>query len=154
MRRAFLALVLAVAFIVPAGVAALDPSPPGSPQANALANPDKSYMGPDECVQFTPNSARAWWTAWFAQPYDMLALKPCELPGSLVLTADQYDAAVAINENLARVARAAPPAPLMTTVVAPAGPTAAQLAAIWERAVAVGKHPTAGQVLATWYRHH
>ncbi len=107
MRRFIVAAVLAAALIVPTAASAIDPSPPGSPQAAALASPDQPYVAAGECVQFTPNSARAWWSAWFAAPYDLSAIEPCKLPGSLVLTADQYVAAVAINNAFARTRAAA-----------------------------------------------
>lgn len=70
------------------------------------------------------------------------------------VTQAQLDAAIAA---VAAVVAPKPPSPI-TATVAPSttqlGPTAAQLRAIRDRALAAGKHPTSAQVLATWFRHH
>lgn len=144
MRKLIVSIMLAGALILPAAALAWES---GSPQDVALANPDKSYVAPDECVQWTPTSARTWWTIWFAKPYDLRTTPPCELPGSLVLTTAEYKVAVAINEAFART----PVAPTVPAVQAVAGPTAAQLKAIRDRAEAVGKHPSDLNVLRTFY---
>jgi hypothetical protein len=190
MRKFIVSLVLAGALSIPVGVAALDPSPPGSPQAAALATPNAVYLpaAGNACgIEFTPNTARTWWARYFIAPLDLAGVRPGLMPGSLVLTADEYAAAVTLNargNTLPDAPRdfnplalpvtpglvgadgiafcptdsAAPPIPLGATVAAPAparlGPTSAQLKAIRDRAVAVGKHPSAAQVLATWYRHN
>ncbi len=100
MRRFIVAAVLAVALIVPAAASAVDPSPPGSPQAAALANPDAVYLpaAGNACgIEFTPKLARTWWNLYFFVPLDLAAVRPGLLPGSLVLTASEYAAAVALN---------------------------------------------------------
>jgi hypothetical protein len=75
--------------------------PVDSPQANALANPDAPYMLVDglngNLVSFTPTSARAWWDAWIAHPFDLTKVAPGALPGSLVLTLTELRQVQAIN---------------------------------------------------------
>lgn len=90
---------------------------PGSDQAAALADPTKVYT-PAEITDaagnviggnivettgaagtaFTPNSARAWWDAWFANPFDLSKIAPAQLPGSLVLSPAELAQAQAIND--------------------------------------------------------
>ena len=68
---------------------------PGSPQWNALANPDVPYRlggsafeNPNG-ITFTPNLARKWWDAWFADPVDRTLVPTGLQPGGLVLSADE-----------------------------------------------------------------
>lgn len=90
--------------------------PAGSPQAAALSSPEAVYLppivtdssgavigrnisevAPGTEIAFTPNSARSWWDAWFANPYDLSKVAPEQLPGSLVLTPTELARAQAIN---------------------------------------------------------
>lgn len=77
----------------------------GSPQANALANGSEPYIAAGYGQSgvwlpgFSPNSARAWWAEWFANPFDMRLVDPAALPGSLVLSAEQGARAVAQNKK-------------------------------------------------------
>jgi len=81
----------------------------GTPQAAALAMSDEPYILPGlgqsgvPLPGFTPNSARAWWTEYFANPFDMRLVDPAALPGSLVLTAEEGKRAVAIGKTVTRV---------------------------------------------------
>jgi hypothetical protein len=68
---------------------------PGSPQWNALANPDVPYRlggsafeNPNG-ITFTPNLARKWWDAWFANPVDRSSVPTGLQPGGLVLSAGE-----------------------------------------------------------------
>lgn len=185
MRRLLVALAIAAAFVIPATASAIDP-PNTAEQSAALGAPNAVYLpaAGNACgIEFTPNLARTWWTRYFADPLDLAAVRPGLLPGSLVLTPAEYEAAVTLNargNTLPDAPRdwnplalavtpglvgangiafcptdSIAPIPLGATVVTSAvGPTAAQLKAIRSRALAVGKHPTSAQVLATWYRHH
>lgn len=71
------------------------PSPAG-PQAIALSNPNTNYTAPGE-VPWTPNSARAWWNNWFANPSPLTNITPQQLPGSFVLSAAEVQKARLIN---------------------------------------------------------
>lgn len=93
--------------------------PEGSPQADALGNPDQPYT---DDGKWTPNSARAWWDKWFAAPYPLSNIPPADLPGSLVLTDEEVKKAQAINDDFARQANAA-----LAPMVAPAKDTKATL---------------------------
>lgn len=68
---------------------------PGTPQWNALAHPDWPYRFGGSAyanangITFTPNIARRWWDAWFADPVDARLVRPGLLPGGLVLSADE-----------------------------------------------------------------
>lgn len=53
--------------------------------------------------QYTPNTARAWWDKWFANPYDLSKINSADLPGSLVLTQEERERARAINNAFARI---------------------------------------------------
>ena len=75
--------------------AAADRWVPGSPQWNALAHPDEPYRlggsanGNANGITFTPNLARKWWDAWFANPMDRRFVSAGLQPGGLVLSADE-----------------------------------------------------------------
>ena len=110
MRRLIFAAVLAVALIIPATASAIDPPPADSVQVAALASPDAVYtpavvrdetgavVGTNACaIEFTPNLARSWWTVYFADPVDLADVRPGLMPGSLVLSAAEYTAAVTLN---------------------------------------------------------
>jgi hypothetical protein len=76
----------------------------GSPQAVALGAADTPYIlaGYGQSgvwlPGFTPNTARAWWAAFFAAPFDMRLVDPAALPGSLVLSAEDGKRAVALGK--------------------------------------------------------
>ena len=76
---------------------------PGTPQGNALANPDTPYitasLATGNYVSFTPNQASAWWQQWFANPVDLSGVMPGFQPGSLVLTQAQYDQATSLQAS-------------------------------------------------------
>lgn len=116
-----------VAALEDAGTSASEPAPayynpaagtPGTPQYDALASPDAAYIpagigqGGESLPGFTPTSARAWWTAWFASPYDLRLVDPAALPGSLVLTEAQAAQAIALSKTtLPAPPASAPPNP-------------------------------------------
>jgi hypothetical protein len=68
---------------------------PGSAQWNALEHPDVPYRlggsanGNANGITFTPNLARRWWDAWFANPVDRRSLSAGFQPGGLVLSVDE-----------------------------------------------------------------
>jgi hypothetical protein len=100
MRRILVTLAIAAALVIPVAATAADPPEQGSPQESALLQPNVPYLpaaGSPCGIEFTPNQARAWWITWFANPVDLAAVRPALLPGSLVLTPDQYAAAVALQ---------------------------------------------------------
>jgi hypothetical protein len=121
MRRVLAVATLAIALLVPVAATAADewynPSAgvAGTPQQAALAAPDAFYIAPgfgqagEQLPGFTPNTARAWWDAWFAHPWDLRLADPAALPGSLVLTAEQGARAVALNKTVLPVPPAGVP---------------------------------------------
>jgi flagellar basal-body rod protein FlgB len=61
--------------------------------------PDEPYTAAGEKV-WTPQSARAWWDAWFQNPTNLSGLSPQNLPGSLVLSPEEAALARQINTRL------------------------------------------------------
>jgi len=90
---------------------------PGSDQAAALADPNAVYA-PAEIkdaagnvlggnivettgaadTAWTPNTARAFWDRWIANPFDLSKIAPAQLPGSLVLSPAELAQVQAIND--------------------------------------------------------
>jgi len=102
MRRLIGAIVLAVALIIPAAASGADPSlvTTGDVVYTPAVTKDETgaTVGTNACgIEFTPNLARKWWNGYFASPLDLADVRPGLMPGSLVLTADEYAAAVALN---------------------------------------------------------
>jgi len=102
MRRLILAVVLAVGLILPATTSGADPSLPTTGDAvytpAVIRDATGAIVGTNACgIEFTPNLARTWWTAYFAAPVDLADVRPGLMPGALVLTPDEYTAAVALN---------------------------------------------------------
>ncbi len=59
-------------------------------------------LGLNPGTQFTPMTARAWWDAYFANPYDLSSpAMSASLPGSLVLTSEEKAQARAISAAFA-----------------------------------------------------
>lgn len=62
-----------------------------------VVGPNDVVAGPNETVQWTPATARAWWDNWFANPFPLTGINPQALPGTLVLTPDEIARARIIN---------------------------------------------------------
>ncbi len=62
-----------------------------------VVGPNDVVAGPNETVQWTPATARAWWDNWFANPFPLTGINPQALPGALVLTPDEIARARIIN---------------------------------------------------------
>ena len=102
MRRFIVTAVLAVGLVIPAVVSGADPSliTTGDTVYTPVVIRDATgaVTGTNACaIEFTPNLARKWWNGYFAAPVDLAGVRPGLLPGSLVLTPDEYTAAVALN---------------------------------------------------------
>jgi len=102
MRRFIVTAVLAVGLILPAAASGADPSliTTGDVVYAPAVTKDATgvIVGTNACgIEFTPNLARKWWNGYFAAPVDLADVRPGLLPGSLVLTPDEYAAAVALN---------------------------------------------------------
>ena len=102
MRRLIVGVVLAVGLIIPAVASGADPSLPTTGDAvytpAVIRDATGAIVGTNACgIEFTPNLARTWWTAYFAAPVDLADVRPGLMPGALVLTPDEYAAAVALN---------------------------------------------------------
>ena len=102
MRRLIVTAVLAVGLTIPAVVSGADPSlvTTGDTVYTPVVIRDATgaVTGTNACaIEFTPNLARKWWNGYFAAPVDLADVRPGLLPGSLVLTPDEYAAAVALN---------------------------------------------------------
>ena len=102
MRRFIFTAVLAVGLILPAATSGADPGlvTTGDTVYAPVVIRDSTgaVVGTNACgIEFTPNLAWNWWTAYFAAPVDLAGVRPGLLPGSLVLTPDEYAAAVALN---------------------------------------------------------
>src|SRR3990170_7424235 len=102
MRRFIFAAVLAVGLILPAATSGADPSLITTGDTvytpAVIRDATGAIVGTNACgIEFTPNLARNWWTGYFAAPVDLAGVRPGLMPGSLVLTAEEYTAAVALN---------------------------------------------------------
>ena len=102
MRRFIFAAVLTVGLILPAVASGADPALITTGDAIYLPaitrDATGTIVGSNACgIEFTPNLARKWWTGYFAAPVDLADVRPGLMPGSLVLTPDEYAAAVALN---------------------------------------------------------
>jgi len=102
MRRLILAVVLAVGLILPAATSGADPTlittGDGVYAPAVVKDSTGAVVGTNACgIEFTPNLARSWWTAYFADPVDLADVRPGLMPGSLVLSAAEYAAAVTLN---------------------------------------------------------
>jgi len=102
MRRLILAAVLTVGLIIPAAANGADPSLITTGDAvyipAVVKDSTGAIVGMNACgIEFTPNLARKWWNGYFAAPLDLAGVRPGLMPGSLVLTSDEYAAAVALN---------------------------------------------------------
>ena len=102
MRRLIVTAVLAVGLTIPAVVSGADPSLVTTGDTvytpAVIRDATGAVTGTNACaIEFTPNLARKWWNGYFATPVDLADVRPGLLPGSLVLTPDEYAAAVALN---------------------------------------------------------
>ena len=95
---------------------------PGTPQYNALTNPDKPYLiaGQGGNLQtFTPNSAVQWWNDYLAHPFDLYTAAPGSLPGSLVLSSAQAQQIMAVEAQYTGTGKTADPSAFSGFTIAP-----------------------------------
>ena len=102
MRRFIVTAVLAVGLTIPAVVSGADPGLITTGDTvytpAVIRDATGAVTGTNACgIEFTPNLARKWWNGYFAAPVDLADVRPGLMPGSLVLTAEEYTAAVALN---------------------------------------------------------